>query len=282
MIASIFRCVLIQDVQLKLLIDLRDAKLGESVNLSLGYDQQIYLLDRPSRIVQTNGDYVAESEFPDAKNKMCSSVHPLPNNEFLLVVDGGQSKVYSIDGELKREFFLGHDIMDVQTTSARHIWVRYDDMGISENAKLMGDGLVVTITKWDVDGNLLFKDDIGGLWSDAIQVRGNDVWVYGGRELVHLQNEERVATWKFPIYSSRMAIWDDYVWFSTRTLVTKDVHGTVYHLGSAGKIDEIGHVSFPDTANALVDTRFGRIVALKNKALYSIDLQDIISQLGVA
>jgi hypothetical protein len=94
-------------------------------------------------------------------------VQPLPKAEILLVNARSwyrgandydlNTKVFSQDGTLKREFLLGDGIRDVQVTADGRIWTSYYDEGIFGNFgwedPVGKNGLVL----WDSSGQRLYE-----------------------------------------------------------------------------------------------------------------------------
>lgn len=277
--------------QAKLLIDLKEELKGLSIiSVNIGADRQIYVLACPPAppygtftpkdytILQTNGTYIARYDI--TSSDWFAWVQPLPDNEFLLAgryaYSGPNGKVFSIEGEFKREFILGYDIGHVQTTGDGHIWTSYQDTGVAANQNLLEESFCVIAANWDKFGNKVYAH-LAFLHCYAMNVTSNsDMWLYyhSGFLLVHLRNHKIVNKWQGPIRGSHhVAIWQDYVLFcgsyENRSLCY------LYQLHSDQQLTHIADYEIYQEDD-WVQTRGSQIIVLRGTELYRVDLEDII------
>lgn len=127
--------------------------------------------------------------------------------------------IYSINGELKKEFLLGDGVADVQVTEDDIIWISYFDQGIfgrysSHWHDLLGStGLVA----WNIDGEKVYEfEPSNGLYNMddcyALNVATNTAtYAYyfynddnycGKFDLVRIQNQKITDFWYMPVSGS--------------------------------------------------------------------------------
>lgn len=148
------------------------------------------------------------------------SVQPLGGDELLLTCGRSQfrgredydrnGRVYSCDGQFRREMLLGDGIRSVQTTAGGEIWTSYFDEGIGGNFGWKQPVGRPGLLAWDSAGNKLYgylpPAGLEGMWDCyALNVASDaDVWCYYYSQfpLVHLRNRKVKAYWEMPLSGS--------------------------------------------------------------------------------
>jgi hypothetical protein len=227
-------------------------------------------------------------------------VQPLPNDEMLLVCARSRyrthddydlnAKVFSLDGELQREFLLGDGIRDVQVTSSGQIWVGYSDEGVfgnfGWNKPVGSSGLI----QWDKFGKKTYQfSPPAGLRSICdcyvLNVVSNtETWCYYYDEfaLVQIRDGQSKDHWACPISgSSGFLIWRDFVLFQGGY----DDHD-LYHLAqldNGNQMRSLATYRFTDEkGNSLksrqIETRGCFLYVLEEDVCYRLDLRELVNR----
>jgi hypothetical protein len=147
-------------------------------------------------------------------------IQPLPTDEILLVCARSRrrspndfeknGRIYSLNGEFRREILLGDGIQSVQATSDGIIWTSFFDEGIfgnfGWNEPVGASGLVA----WNAEGTKIYDfqpgDDLDSICDCyALNVASDvDVWLYYYTEfpLVRLHRQKVQLIWNMPIEGS--------------------------------------------------------------------------------
>jgi hypothetical protein len=218
-------------------------------------------------------------------------VQPLPQSEFLLVSarityqrrQDLNARVFSTDGQQKREFLLGDGIEDVQTTSDGYIWTSYFDEGVLGNhgwsTPIGHQGLI----QWNSQGEQTYQ-----YWSPsglepvfdcyALNVISNeDTWFYYNPSfpLVHLHNHRVANYWYIPVgYSHVFAVWKSHALFYGNYKAPD----TLYLVSlSKDHTAEVLNTYTLAEAPKWITARGTRVVYLIDDQCYLIDLKDLPS-----
>ena len=224
-------------------------------------------------------------------------IQPLPANEILLVCSRSRYKsstdfekngrVYSLDGEFRREILLGDGIQSVQTTSDGVIWTSFFDEGTSGNfgwSDPVGESGLVA---WNPQGDKLYDfQPTGDLYSIcdcyALNVASDmDVWLYYYTEfpLVHLYCQQVQSAWAMPITGSdgfavsgnRALFRGGYDDPDTYHLFSLEGNGRARLLRQLQLADETGQKI---TAEAAVG-RGSALYVLSNRSVYRVDVWSV-------
>lgn len=159
------------------------------------------------------------------------SVQPLGGDELLLACGRSRylgrgdfdrnGRVYSLDGQFRREILLGDGIQSVQATTRGEIWTSYFDEGVFGNYGWKPPVGEAGLVAWDANGDKLYEYQPAGLDAIcdcyALNVESDaDVWCYYYTEfpLVHLRDRKIKAHWEMPVRGSdAFAVFGGYALF---------------------------------------------------------------------
>ena len=228
-------------------------------------------------------------------------IQPLPANEILLVCARSwyrnpndfekNGRIYSLNGEFKREILLGDGIQSVQATSDGSIWTSFFDEGIFGNFGWTDPVGASGLVAWDVEGNKLYDfqpiDDLDSICDCyALNVESDaDVWLYYYTEfpLVHLHHRQVQSVWNMSIKGS-----DSFAVAGHRVLFRGEYDDPdIYHLfalNSNGNIKLLKQLQISDetgqkiTAERVVG-RGNSLYILSNSSVYRVDVSSVESTL---
>lgn len=217
-------------------------------------------------------------------------VQPLPDDELLLVCARTRrrdkddydlnARVFTCDGQLKREFLLGDGIEQVVTTQSGSIWTSYFDEGVLGNfgwSEPIGrSGLI----QWDRRGNQRYSfQPVSGL--DPIfdcyalnPISDDETWIYYHSQfaLVRLVRGRVENYWLSPVRGSRhFVVWHDLVLFCGSY---DDESFHLCQLGDDHQMAVIASYQVEDDVEGL-STRGSTIILAKGVVFYRIDLPEL-------
>ncbi|WP_134684386.1 hypothetical protein [Brevibacillus migulae] len=223
-------------------------------------------------------------------------VQPAGNDEFLVVSARSHKykddsydcngKVFSINGELKREFLLGDGIQDLAVNSDGTIWTSYFDEGVFGNYgwdKPVGSAGLLA---WNMAGEKRFAyDGEAGTIEDCYALNAandHDTWFYfySDFHLVRLTDFRVTANYECPIQGSDgFAVYDQ--WFLFRGGYGKRDVYTLFSLSDKGRLVKKKELVFVDQAGSPITASQvycrGRYMLLLDKyILYLIDLKELV------
>jgi hypothetical protein len=218
-------------------------------------------------------------------------IQPLPDNELLLVRSRSRNHgrdvydlnalVFTYDGKLQREFFLGDGIEQVQTTHEGTIWTSYFDVGViggSGWSQPVGrSGLI----QWDQHGNKLKEfhptGELKGIVDCyAMNVVSNiETWIYYHSQfpLVRLVNGYVEDYWLGSLRGARaFAIWRNYVLFCGSY---DDRLFHMYQLEDHHKLIHMGSYDLFERVDEILSCR-NHVVVRINQEFYRIDVSNLV------
>ncbi len=148
------------------------------------------------------------------------NVNFLPTKEILLICGrcrykneneiDKNARIYSLNGDLLRDFVAGDGIQDVKIDNAGNIWTSYSDEGIFGNYGWIIPIGVSGLICWNPNGQKIWEfEPTGGLYSMAACYAlnidaDNNTWFYYFSEfpLVKLDNSKQIKFWNTGIEGS--------------------------------------------------------------------------------
>jgi hypothetical protein len=228
-------------------------------------------------------------------------IQPLLTDEILLVCVRSHrrspndfeknGRIYSLNGEFRREILLGDGIQSVQATSDGIIWTSFFDEGIfgnfGWNEPVGASGLVA----WNAEGNKIYDfqpgDDLDSICDCyALNVASDeDVWLYYYTKfpLVRLHRQKVQSVWNMPIEGSRSFAVSGYRVLFRGGYDDRDTYH-LFSLNSNGRVELLKQLQLADetgqkiTAERVVG-RGSSLYVLSNGLVYRVDVSSVEASL---